>query len=99
MNCNDIIDGTWDLENFILDEPDIYLRDLIPGTGPPLVIGGLGGEEMVYFTCGGINYILVGIGYCWNLIPNSLDQVESQMDSNAIHYFEFQTWNLALQPA
>ena len=35
---------------------------------------------------------------CWNLIPDSLDQVESQMDSNAIYYFEFQTWNLALQP-
>ena len=34
----------------------------------------------------------------WNLIPDSLDQVESQMDSNAIYYFEFQTWNLALQP-
>ena len=30
---------------------------------------------------------------------NSLDQVESQMDSNAIYYFEVQTWNLALQPA
>ena len=38
-------------------------------------------------------------GVCWNLIPDSLDQVESQMDSNAIYYFEFQTWNLALQPA
>ena len=36
---------------------------------------------------------------CWNLIPDSLDQVESQMDSNAIYYFELQTWNLALQPA
>ena len=35
---------------------------------------------------------------CWNLIPDSLDQVESQMDSNAIYYFEFQTWNLDLQP-
>ena len=35
---------------------------------------------------------------CWNLISDSLDQVESQMDSNAIYYFEFQTWNLALQP-
>ena len=30
---------------------------------------------------------------------NSLDQVESQMDSNAIYYFESQTWNLDLQPA
>ena len=37
--------------------------------------------------------------YCWNLIPDSLDQVESQIDSNTIYYFEFQTWNLALQPA
>ena len=36
---------------------------------------------------------------CWNLIPDSLDQVESQIDSNTIYYFEFQTWNLALQPA
>ena len=36
---------------------------------------------------------------CWNLIPDFLDQVESQMDSNTIFYFEFQTWNLALQPA
>ena len=35
----------------------------------------------------------------WNLIPDSLDQVESQIDSNTIYYFEFQTWNLALQPA
>ena len=33
---------------------------------------------------------------CWNLIPDSLDQVESQMNSNAIYYFEFQTWNVAL---
>ena len=38
-------------------------------------------------------------GLDWNLIPDSLDQVESQMDSNTIYYFEFQTWNLALQPA
>ena len=38
-------------------------------------------------------------GVCWNLIPDSLDQVESQIDSNSIYYFEFQTWNLALQPA
>ena len=38
-------------------------------------------------------------GVCWNLIPDSLDQVESQIDSNTIYYFEFQTWNLALQPA
>ena len=30
---------------------------------------------------------------------DSLDQVESQMDSNDIYYFEFQTWNLDLQPA
>ena len=36
---------------------------------------------------------------CWNLIPDSLDQVESQIDSNTIYYFEFQTWNLTLQPA
>ena len=36
---------------------------------------------------------------CWNLITDSLDQVESQIDSNTIYYFEFQTWNLALQPA
>ena len=36
---------------------------------------------------------------CWNLIPDSLDQVESQIYSNTIYYFEFQTWNLALQPA
>ena len=28
-----------------------------------------------------------------------LDQAESQMESNNIYYFEFQTWNLALQPA
>ena len=41
----------------------------------------------------------LGTGICWNMIPDSLDQVESQMDSNAIYYFEFQTWNLALQPA
>ena len=27
------------------------------------------------------------------------EQVESQIDSNTIYYFEFQTWNLALQPA
>ena len=40
-----------------------------------------------------------GASVCWNLIPDSLDQVESQMDSNAIYYFEVQTWNLALQPA
>ena len=26
-------------------------------------------------------------GVCWNLILDSLDQVESQMDSNAIYYF------------
>ena len=32
-------------------------------------------------------------------IKDPLDWVESQMDSNAICYFEFQTWNLALQPA
>ena len=38
-------------------------------------------------------------GVCWNLIPDSLDQVESQIDSNTIYYFELQTWNLALQPA
>ena len=38
-------------------------------------------------------------GVCWNPIPYSLDQVESQIDSNAIYYFEFQNWNLALQPA
>ena len=38
-------------------------------------------------------------GVCWNLILESLDQVESQMDSNAIYYYEFQTWNLDLQPA
>ena len=37
-------------------------------------------------------------GVYWNLIPDSLDQVESQMDSNTIYYFEFQTWNLDLQP-
>ena len=36
---------------------------------------------------------------CWNLIPDYLDQVDSLMNSNAIYYFEFQTWNLALQPA
>ena len=30
---------------------------------------------------------------------DSLDQFDSQMDSNTIYYFEFQTWNLALQPA
>ena len=35
---------------------------------------------------------------CWNLIPDSLDQVKSQMESNAIYYFEFQTWDLDLQP-
>ena len=38
-------------------------------------------------------------GVFWNLIPDSLDQVKSQIDSNTIYYFEFQTWNLALQPA
>ena len=32
----------------------------------------------------------VGINYRYY----SLDQVESQMDSNNIYYFEFQTWNL-----
>ena len=36
---------------------------------------------------------------CWNLIPDFLDQVESQMDSNAIYYFKSQTWNLVLQTA
>ena len=39
-----------------------------------------------------------GFRFCWNLIPDSFDQFESQMDSNAIYYFKFQTWNMALQP-
>ena len=30
-------------------------------------------------------------GVCSNLIPDFLDQVELQMDSNAIYYFELQT--------
>ena len=34
-----------------------------------------------------------------NSSSDFLDQVESQMDSNDIYYFEFQIWNLALQPA
>ena len=33
-----------------------------------------------------------------NTIQDSLDWVESQMDSNTIYYFKFQTWNLDLQP-
>ena len=37
----------------------------------------------------------IGINSIWD----SLDQVESQMDSNDIHYFEFQTWNQTFQPA
>ena len=34
-----------------------------------------------------------------NSSKDSLDQFQSQMDSNAIYYFEFQTWDQALHPA
>ena len=34
-----------------------------------------------------------------NSSQDSLDYFESQMESNNIHYFKFQTWNLALKPA
>ena len=40
--------------------------------------------------------VLESIGI--NSSYDSLDQVNSQMDSNTIYYFEFQTWNMALQP-
>ena len=32
-------------------------------------------------------------------IQDSIDWVESQMHSNNIHYFEYQTWNLDFHPA
>ena len=64
------------------------------------------GDENILFLFFNFSFIVVSMfrladlgGPCWNLIPDSLDQVESQIDSNTIYYFEFQTWNLALQPA
>ena len=48
-----------------------------------------------YAWCNSILLEYIGI----NSSYESLDQVELQMDSNNIYYFEFQTWNLDLQPA
>ena len=53
----------WDLGYCILNEPDLSLGGLIPGTGPPFVIEDIGGEEMGQFTHGDVNDLLIGLGY------------------------------------
>ena len=43
-----------------------------------------------------VNIVLESTGI--NSFQDILDRVESQMDSNTIYHFKFQTWNLSMKP-
>ena len=81
INQHGVIGGTWELDHFILYQPGLILGYLIPVTGKPLIIYGIGGEDTGQFAHGGLNDIPVSIGYTVEPPPPPKDNQGKNMVS------------------